>query len=109
MNGKFDTTLVKRPHLSEKYTTDQVEEIAKCIQDPIYFIGTYCSIQHPVKGRVKFDLFDFQKTGFLFYRVVMLMKACQKTMKFAVTRYLSLQISIVLQTLCLYQCFPNLS
>ena len=61
MNGKFDTTLVKRPHQSEKYTTDQIEEITKCIQDPVYFIGEYCSIQHPVNGRVKFDLFDFQK------------------------------------------------
>ena len=61
MNGKFDTTLVKRPHQSEKYTTDQIEEISKCIQDPVYFIGEYCSIQHPVKGRVKFNLFDYQK------------------------------------------------
>ena len=61
MNGKFDTTLVKRPHQSEKYTTEQIEEISKCIQDPVYFIGTYCSIQHPVKGRVDFQLFDYQK------------------------------------------------
>ena len=61
MSSKFDTTLVKRPHQSEKYTNDQIQEIAKCIQDPIHFIDTYCSIQHPVKGRVKFDLFDYQK------------------------------------------------
>ena len=60
MNGKFDTTLVKRPHQSEKYTTDQIEEITKCIQDPIYFIGTYCSIQHPVKGKLLFVPYEYQ-------------------------------------------------
>ena len=61
MSSKFDTTLVKRPHQSEKYSNDQIQEIAKCIQDPIHFIANYCSIQHPVKGRVSFQLFDYQK------------------------------------------------
>ena len=61
MSAKFDTTLVKRPHQSEKYTNEEIQELAKCIQDPIYFIGNYCSIQHPTKGRVDFHLFDYQK------------------------------------------------
>ena len=61
MSAKFDTTLVKRPHQSEKYTNEEIQELAKCIQDPIYFIGNYCSIQHPTKGRVDFRLFDYQK------------------------------------------------
>ncbi len=61
MSSKFDTTLVKRPHQSEKYSNDQIQEIAKCIQDPIHFIANYCSIQHPTKGRVSFQLFDYQK------------------------------------------------
>ena len=61
MSTKFDTTLVKRPHQSEKYTNEEIQELAKCIQDPIYFIGNYCSIQHPTKGRVDFHLFDYQK------------------------------------------------
>ena len=52
MSSKFDTTLVKRPHQSEKYSNDQIQEIAKCIQDPIHFIANYCSIQHPVKGKL---------------------------------------------------------
>ena len=61
MSAKFDTTLVKRPHQSEKYTNEEIQELAKCIQDPIYFIGNYCSIQHPTKGKVDFHLFDYQK------------------------------------------------
>ena len=59
--SNFDTTLVKRPHLQEKYTDDQIQELAKCIKDPVYFMGHHCYIQHPVKGRVKFDLYDFQQ------------------------------------------------
>ena len=61
MSSKFDTTLVKRPHQSEKYSNDQIQEIARCIQDPVHFIAEHCSIQHPTKGRVSFELFEYQK------------------------------------------------
>lgn len=43
-------------------TPDQIkDEIAKCKDDPIYFIRNYVWIVHPVKGRIKFDLFRFQE------------------------------------------------
>ena len=61
MSANFYTTILKRPHQSEKYKNEEIQELAKCIQDPIYFIGNYCSIQHPTKGRVDFRLFDYQK------------------------------------------------
>jgi Terminase large subunit, T4likevirus-type, N-terminal/Terminase RNaseH-like domain len=28
--------------------------------DPVYFIGTYCQIEHPVKGGIQFDMYDYQ-------------------------------------------------
>ena len=56
-----DTKLVKTPHQKEKYTHDQLIELAKCAADPKYFLKTHCYIQHPIKGRMKFDLFDFQE------------------------------------------------
>ena len=59
--SNFDTSLVKRPHLQEKYTDDQIKELAKCINDPVHFMGHHCYIQHPVKGRVKFNLYEFQE------------------------------------------------
>ena len=43
------------------YTEDQVREIMKCIQDPIYFIETYCQIVSLDKGLVPFKLYDCQK------------------------------------------------
>lgn len=37
------------------------QELGKCIQDPIYFIKKYCYIQHPQRGRIKFELYPFQE------------------------------------------------
>jgi hypothetical protein len=56
-----DTKLVKTPYKKEKFTPDEIKEIVRCSQDPHYFIEHYVWIQHPVKGRMKFDLFDFQR------------------------------------------------
>ena len=38
----------------------QVKEIVKCGKDPNYFFKNYLKIQHPVKGLIPFDTFDFQ-------------------------------------------------
>ena len=35
------------------------QEYKKCALDPVYFMRKYCVIQHPKKGKVKFDLYDF--------------------------------------------------
>lgn len=43
------------------YTKEQLEEIIKCSEDPIYFVETYMKIIHVDKGVVPFDMWDFQK------------------------------------------------
>jgi len=43
------------------YTLEQVREITRCIQDPIYFIETYCQIVSLDRGLVPFKLYDCQK------------------------------------------------
>lgn len=37
------------------------EEYKKCLVDPIYFMKKYVKIQHPIRGTVNFDLYDFQE------------------------------------------------
>lgn len=36
-------------------------EYKKCAQDPVHFMRQYCMIQHPTKGKVYFDLYQFQE------------------------------------------------
>lgn len=55
-----DASLVKKPYQKEVLTEAQVLELAKCAADPKYFMKEHCYIQHPIKGRMKFDLYDFQ-------------------------------------------------
>ena len=47
--------------LKHQYTTEQALEIMRCTADPIYFIENYVYIEHPTRGPVIFDLFDFQR------------------------------------------------
>lgn len=56
-----NTDLIKKPYRQESMTQDQILELAKCVQDPKYFMTEHCWIQHPTKGRMKFNLFEFQK------------------------------------------------
>jgi len=37
------------------------QEFVKCASDPTYFLKKYCSISHPLKGKLPFKLFPFQE------------------------------------------------
>lgn len=52
--------LIKTPHKKDKVGAQQIKEIALCTFEPSYFIRNYCYIQHPTKGRMKFDLYAYQ-------------------------------------------------
>lgn len=51
------------PVRETKTVKDMVrEEILHCAMDPAYFMMKYVYIQHPVRGKLLFDLYPFQKT-----------------------------------------------
>jgi hypothetical protein len=52
---------VSKPYEEREYTLDDIHEIKRCADDPIYFIKTYCKLQHPTKGAIPFDLHPFQE------------------------------------------------
>jgi hypothetical protein len=57
-----------------------IAEIIKCGRDPLYFINTYAKIQHPVKGLITFNMFNYQQdliNGFLQNRFNIILKARQ--------------------------------
>lgn len=37
------------------------EEYSRCYQDPVYFLKKFCTIQHPTRGRIRFNLYPFQE------------------------------------------------
>mgnify|MGYP001122658981 CR=1 FL=1 len=51
---------VKKPFQQTEYTKEMIEEIRKCMLDPVYFANNYVYILHPVKGKIKFKLYDYQ-------------------------------------------------
>jgi hypothetical protein len=59
-----ENVLVKKPHTTESYTQEQLIEFAKCadpITGPEYFMSNYFYIQHPTRGRMLYEPFDYQK------------------------------------------------
>jgi phage FluMu gp28-like protein len=37
------------------------QQYQMCAKDPVFFMRQYCYIQHPKKGKIKFNLFPFQE------------------------------------------------
>jgi hypothetical protein len=59
-----ENVLVKKPHQTESFTKDQIQEFMKCadpITGPEYFMSNYFYIQHPTKGRMLYEPFEYQK------------------------------------------------
>ena len=48
------------PSIYSGLTTEQFDELSRVIQDP-YFFATFIYLVHPKRGKVKFDLYPFQK------------------------------------------------
>src|SRR5258708_6885994 len=78
-------------------TTPQVDikeliktEYKKCAKSPQYFIRTYCQIQHPMRGRILFDLYKYQDDAinkFEHYDYNIVLKARQLGLTTAVACY----------------------
>ena len=63
MAKSLEGVLVKKAHTREKFTEEQVEDLLRCA-DPVdgylYFARKFFYIQHPVKGKLLFQPFDYQ-------------------------------------------------
>jgi len=60
----LDGQLVKRAHATQKFTEQDLLDLASC-QDPIdgphYFLEHFFYIQHPTKGKLLYEPFEYQK------------------------------------------------
>ena len=63
MAKSLDGVLTKKAHSKEKFTEDQVRDLLMCA-DPetgyLYFVRNFFYIQHPVKGKMKFEPYEYQ-------------------------------------------------
>jgi hypothetical protein len=52
---------LKRLGVEISYTKEQIAEIVRCSEDPIYFIKNYVKIVNVDKGLIPFDMWPFQE------------------------------------------------
>ena len=57
----IENAKVKKPHLQEELTEEQISEIIRCKDDPWHFINTYCKVLHPTDGVISLKLYDYQE------------------------------------------------
>ena len=64
MKPLADTVLIKKPNIQETFTEHQLREVIKCADPtngPAYFLANYFFIQHPTRGRMKYQPFEYQE------------------------------------------------
>ena len=59
--GYLGNDNLKRIGVELQYTEEQIKEILKCSEDPVYFIKTYMKIVNVDKGLVPFEMWPFQE------------------------------------------------
>lgn len=52
---------IKGSNVVHEYSYDQLLELKKCSNDPVYFIRKYVKIQHPTHGIIPFNLRPYQE------------------------------------------------
>lgn len=52
---------IKKANQQHEYTPEQIRELERCANDPIYFIDKYVKIQDTVKGVIPFNIRSYQE------------------------------------------------
>jgi len=63
MSKSLDGVLIKKANKQETFTEDQVQDLLACMNTDtgyLYFAKHFANIQHPVKGKLLFDPYDYQ-------------------------------------------------
>ena len=66
--------------MTQDYKQIIQREYLNCVKSPAHFMKKYCKIQHPTKGKIKFNLYDYQQemlTEFVDNRYNIILKSRQ--------------------------------
>jgi hypothetical protein len=64
MKPLSETVLIKKPNTKETFTESQLREVIKCadpVSGPAHFLSNYFYIQHPTRGRMQYEPFEYQE------------------------------------------------
>ena len=64
MAKSLEGVLVKKAHITESFTPEHIMEFAKCadpITGPEYFMSNYFYIQHPTRGSMLYQPYEYQQ------------------------------------------------
>jgi len=59
-----DSKLVKTAHTTQKFTEQDIIDLGKCMDPatgPHHFLDNFFFIQHPTKGKLKYEAFEYQR------------------------------------------------
>jgi intein/homing endonuclease len=78
--------------MSEKISYQELirQEYKKCLASPVYFMKKYVKIQHPIRGTINFNLYDFQSDtlqSFHDYKFNIILKSRQMGISTLVSAY----------------------
>ena len=64
MAKSLDGNLIKKAHAPQRYTLEEVKHLEACmdpVTGPLYFAKNFLKIQHPVRGSIPFEPFEYQE------------------------------------------------
>ena len=64
MAQSLQGNLTKKAHSKQKFTEANILELMKCMEPDdgyMYFARKFATIQHPVRGKLIFDPFEYQE------------------------------------------------
>ena len=51
---------IKRPNALTEYSQETAMDLYRCATDPVYFAKKYVKVQHPKRGAIPLELYDYQ-------------------------------------------------
>ena len=64
MAKSLDGNLIKKAHAPQRYTIEEVKHLEACmdpIDGPLYFCKNFLKIQHPTRGAINFEPYEYQE------------------------------------------------
>lgn len=64
MSRSLEGNLIKKAHAPIRYTLEEINHLEKCMDPetgPLYFAKNFIKIQHPVRGSIPFEPYEYQE------------------------------------------------